>query len=83
MRGTDERAGALFSYVDLEARVRTDHPLRVIRGIANEALAALAADFSTLYSRIGRPSSGPDDLRRHPNRPQESMRVRACPHPFI
>ena len=44
MRGTDERAGALFSYVDLEARVRTDHPLRVIRGIANEALAALAPD---------------------------------------
>jgi len=53
MRGTDERTGALFSYVDLEARVRTDHPLRVIRVIANEALAALAADFSTLDSWIG------------------------------
>ena len=64
MRGTDERAGALFSYVDLEARVRTDHPLRVIRGIANEALAALAADFSTLYSRIGRPSIAPERLLR-------------------
>jgi transposase len=64
MRGTDERAGALFSYVDLEARVRTDHPLRVIRGIANEALAALAPDFSTLYSRIGRPSIAPERLLR-------------------
>ena len=64
MRGTDERAGALFSYVDLEARVRTDHPLRVIRGIANEALATLAADFSTLYSRIGRPSIAPERLLR-------------------
>ena len=64
MRGTDERAGALFSYVDLEARVRTDHPLRVIRVIANEALAALAADFSTLYSRIGRPSIAPERLLR-------------------
>ena len=64
MRGTDERAGALFSYVGLEARVRTDHPLRVIRVIANEALAALAADFSTLYSRIGRPSIAPERLLR-------------------
>ena len=64
MRGTDERAGALFSYVDLEARVRTDHPLRVIRVIANDALAALAAEFSTLYSRIGRPSIAPERLLR-------------------
>ncbi len=31
MRGSDERSGSLFSYVDLEARVRVDHPLRVIR----------------------------------------------------
>lgn len=29
MRGGDERSGELFSYVDLEARVRKDHPLRV------------------------------------------------------
>jgi hypothetical protein len=28
MRGGDERSGELFSYVDLEARVRRDHPLR-------------------------------------------------------
>lgn len=31
MRGGDERSGALFSYVDLEARVRREHPLRRIR----------------------------------------------------
>lgn len=29
--GGDDRTGELFSYVDLEARVRRDHPLRVIR----------------------------------------------------
>ena len=34
-------AAGLFSYVDLEARVRRDHPLRAIRTIVNEALAAL------------------------------------------
>jgi len=38
MRGVDERTGELFSYVDLEARVRADHPLRTIRTIVNEAL---------------------------------------------
>ena len=38
MRGGDERSGELFSYIDLEARVRRDHPLRAIREIANVAL---------------------------------------------
>ena len=28
MRGEDRRSGSLFSYVDLEARVAADHPLR-------------------------------------------------------
>ena len=41
MRGGDNQTGELFSYVDLEARVRRDHPLRAIRMIANEALSAL------------------------------------------
>jgi transposase len=64
MRGTDERAGQLFSYVDLESRVRRDHPLRVIREIANEALGTLASDFGTLYARVGRPSIPPERLLR-------------------
>jgi hypothetical protein len=42
MGGGDERSGLLFSYVDLEARVGKDHPLRTIRAIVNEALSALA-----------------------------------------
>ena len=37
MRGGDKRTGELFSYVDLEKRVRSDHPLRAIRGLVNEA----------------------------------------------
>jgi hypothetical protein len=43
MRGSDTVVGLLFSYVDLEKRVRADHPLRVIRGIVNAALAEVAA----------------------------------------
>jgi hypothetical protein len=33
-----------FSYVDLEARVRRDHPLRAIRVVVNEAMAVLERD---------------------------------------
>ena len=64
MRGEDERSGSLFSYVDLEARVGRNHPLRTIRMIVNEALAALAGDFSALYSPIGRLSIPPEKLLR-------------------
>jgi hypothetical protein len=41
VRGGDNRTGELFSYVDLKARVRRDHPLRAIRTIVNEAPSAL------------------------------------------
>jgi transposase len=64
MRGEDARSGSLFSYVDLEARVGKNHPLRAIRAIVNEALAALAGEFSALYSPIGRPSIPPEKLLR-------------------
>jgi transposase len=64
LRGSDERTGALFSYVDLEARVGKDHPLRLIRMLVNDALAAMAGDFETLYSGLGRPSIAPEKLLR-------------------
>jgi len=65
MRGSDERSGSLFSYVDLEARVRSDHPLRTIREIANVALADLTGEFGVLYPlRLGRPSIPPERLLR-------------------
>ena len=64
MRGGDARSGALFSYVDLEARVGKSHPLRAIRPLVNEALAALETEFSALYSPMGRPSIPPEKLLR-------------------
>ena len=64
MRGEDERVGGLFSYVDLEARVPADHPLRPIRALVDEALVVLSADFERLYSRTGRPSIAPEKLLR-------------------
>ena len=64
MRGTDERNGILFSYVDLEARVPADHPLRPIRALVDEALLVLSPDFEWLYSKTGRPSIAPEKLLR-------------------
>jgi transposase len=64
MRGTDERLGALFSYVDLEKRVRADHPLRAVRALMDAALEALSGNFAALYSRLGRPSIAPEMLLR-------------------
>jgi transposase len=64
MRGSDERTGSLFSFVDLEERVPRRHPLRKIRQIVNDALAALDGDFSKLYASEGRPSIAPEKLLR-------------------
>src|ERR671921_2109880 len=65
MRGRDERTGQLFSYFDLEARVRSDHSLRAIREIANPALVLLQQEFAALYApRMGRPSIPPEKLLR-------------------
>ena len=64
MRGDDRVCGSFFSYIDLEARVRAEHPLRSIREIANTALAALSGDFEALYSGLGRPSIPPEKLLR-------------------
>jgi transposase len=64
MRGSDRRSGALFSYVDIEARVRPNHPLRTIRDLVDVALEALTEDFSGLYSGMGRPSIAPEMLLR-------------------
>jgi transposase len=64
MRGSDERSGALFSYVDLEDRVPAAHPLRAVRLIVNATLAELSPLFAQLYAPLGRPSIPPEQLLR-------------------
>src|SRR3954468_16246457 len=64
MRGPDTRTGELFSYVDLEDRVPTKHPLRVIRRLVNDVLRALDAEFERIYAATGRPSIAPERLLR-------------------
>ena len=64
MRGTDQRSGSLFSYVDIEARVPKEHPLRGVRELVNGALSKLDKRFGELYSKDGRPSIAPERLLR-------------------
>ncbi|MEL6372447.1 MAG: IS5 family transposase [Pseudomonadota bacterium] len=64
MRGSDNQSGSMFSYVDLEDRVPTKHPLRVIKAIVDDALRDLDADFERLYVGSGRSSIAPERLLR-------------------
>lgn len=64
MRGRDDVSEGFFSYVRLEKRIPSDHPLRPIRQLADEALGALNDRFEGLYSSTGRPSIPPEMLLR-------------------
>jgi transposase len=64
MRGEDRRSGSLLSYVDLEARVAADHPLRTIRTIIDDAPIGLSGELEVLYSHLGRPSIPAERLLR-------------------
>jgi transposase len=56
MQGQYQRTGELFSYVDLEKRFPAEHPLRLVRSVVNEALAA--------HAHGGRASITPERLPR-------------------
>ena len=64
MRGTDHQTGHLCGYVNPEAMVPAEHPLRAIRPLVNAALERLSAAFDQIYSPIGRPSIPPEQLLR-------------------
>lgn len=64
MRGFDQRRDGLFSYVRPESRIPREHPLRLIRRFADDALTALNEQFAALYSENGRPSIPPEQLLR-------------------
>jgi transposase len=64
MRGADEQAGAMFSYISLEQRVPHDHPLREIRRITDRALERISPRLGALYVKFGRPSVAPEKLLR-------------------
>ena len=64
MRGQDHQQSDMFSYLSLEARVRTDHPLRAMRAMADQALREMSERFDAMYAKTGRPSIPPEKLLR-------------------
>lgn len=64
MRGRDHQRGHVGGYVDPEALVPPDHPLRTIHPLVNAALERLSPAFDQLYSLTGRPSVPPEQLLR-------------------
>src|SRR6202162_2663816 len=64
MRGKDRQQADMFSYLSPEARVRKDHPLRVIRTMADQALENMSRRFDRMYAKTGRPSIPPEKLLR-------------------
>jgi transposase len=60
IRSPDIHQGKLFCYVSLESRISKNHPLRPIKGMVNTCLRPLNAEFSKMYSPIGRPSIPPE-----------------------
>ncbi len=64
MRGELDRQPEMFSYVDLESRIPSNHPIRKIRRIVDEALVELEPAFAEMYSERGRPSIPPEQLLR-------------------
>jgi transposase len=64
MRGTDGMQESLFTVTKLEDFVPSDHPLRAIRDLVNEALVQLNGLFNKIYDDYGRPSIPPEKLMR-------------------
>ena len=64
MRGTEANQQVLFSYVAIEARIPSDHPLRAMKALLEPVLTELAPRFATMYAEAGRPSIPPEQLLR-------------------
>jgi transposase len=64
MRGIDHQQASMYSYLSPEQRVRQDHPLRLIRAMADQALSSMSKRFDSMYASNGRPSIAPEKLLR-------------------
>jgi len=63
MRGTFDPQAILFmAAIDLDGRVRADHPLRPIKRMVDEDLRKMSRRFDAAYADEGRPSVPPERL---------------------
>ena len=62
MRGKQETQPPMFFAINVESRIRPDHPLRPLKKMIDEELAMMSAVFDAAYSKEGRPSVPPERL---------------------
>ena len=62
MRGRRDPQVTMLAFIDLESRVPWAHPLRTIKAVADQTLAALSPGFDQMYAEDGRPSIPPERL---------------------
>lgn len=64
MRGDEERQEGFIVFTSLEDRIPSDHPLRAIRRLVDEALREMRPLLDSLYAERGRVSIPPEYLLR-------------------
>src|SRR5258708_39024169 len=62
MRGYDRPQSTMLTLVNPEQRVPANHPIRLIKELAEVALKELSPLFEQMYSEVGRPSIPPERL---------------------
>src|SRR5258708_33852619 len=62
MRGYDRPQSTMLTLVNPEKRVPTNHPIRLIKALAEAALKELSPLFEQMYSEVGSPSTPPERL---------------------
>lgn len=62
MRGKTDFQGHVFVYFQIESKVPADHPLRVVKALADSLLGQLSPIFTQHFASIGRPSVPPERL---------------------
>src|SRR5882724_13652301 len=62
MRGYPDRQTSMLALISIEARIPSDHPLRRIKGMADQELKKLSGVFNQMYSQVGRPSIAPERI---------------------
>ena len=62
MRGRQDAQSGMFYVIDVESRIRDDHPLRPVKRMVDAELRRMSGPFNRAYSQVGRPSVPPERL---------------------
>ena len=62
MRGLQDGQTSMLAVISIEQRIPSEHPLRRIKGMADQELKKLSGVFNQMYSQVGRPSIAPERI---------------------